>query len=73
MSDDLTPAELAELTGKKRAATQAAVLAKRGVPFRFLGASILVSRLVAQAHALLPEQAAGTGGIDFSQVRRGRP
>ena len=36
-ADDLSPAELAEVTGKRRAAAQAAALAKLGVPFVFLG------------------------------------
>ena len=67
--DDLTPAELAEITGKTRAASQAAVLAKLGVPFTFLGRACKVGRTVAQAHALLPERRPTTGGVDFSQVR----
>lgn len=66
--DTLTPAELAEVTGKRRAASQAAVLAKRGVPFQFLGTAVRVSRQVAQAHALLPERRTPSG-VDFSQVR----
>lgn len=69
MADDtLTAAEVAEVTGKKRAATQAAVLAKRGVPFVFSGSSVKVQRLVAQAHALLPQGRIGKG-LDFSRVR----
>ncbi len=32
MTDTLTPAELADVTGKSRASSQAAVLAKMGVP-----------------------------------------
>lgn len=68
MPDELTPAEVAKVTGKTRAASQAAVLAKMGVPFVFLGRVVKVQRLVAQAHALLP-QARQTGGVDFSRVR----
>jgi hypothetical protein len=68
MTDDLTPAELAAVTGKTRAASQAAALARRGVPFTFLGRSVKVARAVAQAHALLP-QARAVGGVDFSRVR----
>ncbi|WP_412928343.1 DUF4224 domain-containing protein, partial [Escherichia coli] len=49
MTDDLTPAELAQATGKARAASQAAVLAKRGVPFVFVGHAVRVARAVAQA------------------------
>ena len=69
MTDDLTPAELAEITGKKRAASQAAALARLGVPFVFLGRAVKVARAVAQAHALLPERAAKPSGVDFSRVR----
>ena len=65
--DDLTPAEVAEVTGKTRAASQAAVLAKRGVPFVFLGRAVKVARIVAQAHALLPERM--RSGVDLSRVR----
>jgi hypothetical protein len=68
MSDDLSPVELAEITGKRKAALQAAVLARQGVPFVFLGRSVKVARAVALAHALLPE-ARRPAGIDFSAVR----
>ena len=67
MSQTLTAAELVEATGKRRAASQAAVLARRGVPFAFLGRSVLVDRAVALAHALLPN--ARPTGIDLSRVR----
>jgi hypothetical protein len=67
MTDTLTPAELVEITGKKRAALQAAVLARQGVPFVFLGRTIKVARAVAQAHALLPDRR--PAGIDFAAVR----
>lgn len=66
--DELTAAELVEITGKKRAALQAAVLARQGVPFVFLGRAVKVARAVAQAHALLPERQR-PAGIDFSAVR----
>jgi hypothetical protein len=68
MLDELTPAELAEITGKRRVVSQAAVLAKMGVPFQFLGRAIRVQRQIAQAHALLPE-ARVSSGVDFSLVR----
>ena len=70
MADDaLTPAELAEVTGKRRAATQAVVLARLGVPFEFLGRAIRVSRVIARAHALLPDERRPAGGVDMSRVR----
>ena len=68
MADDLTPAEVVAITGKNRAASQAAVLAKMGVPFVFQGRAVRVERTVAQAHALVPERRAA-GGVDFSRVR----
>ena len=68
MTDDLTAAELTEITGKRKAAQQAAVLARLGVPFVFLGRAVKVGRTVAQAHALLPE-ARRPAGIDYSTVR----
>lgn len=68
--DSLSPAEIAQITGKTRAASQAAALAKLGVPFIFLGRAVKVARAVAQAHALLPERQQQTaGGVDFSRVR----
>lgn len=67
MSDTLTEADVARITGKTRPASQAAVLAKRGVPFTFLGSSVRVVRAVAEAHALLPQ--AKPAGVDFSRVR----
>lgn len=68
MHDDLSPAELAEVTGKRRAAAQAAALARLGVPFVFLGRAVKVARTVATAHALLPQSRA-VGGVDFSRVK----
>ena len=68
MTEHLTPAELAAATGKARAASQAAVLAKRGVPFVYSGNSVRVARTVAQAHELLPAQVTRQG-VDFSRVR----
>lgn len=69
-TDPLTAAELAEITGKSRAASQAAVLAKLGVPFVFLGRAVRVDRHVALAHALLSaDSRPAGGGIDLSKVR----
>lgn len=55
MPDELTPAEITEITGKKRASQQAQELAKRGIAFVFNGATIRVSRAVAVAYELLPQ------------------
>jgi hypothetical protein len=67
MSQTLSPAELVTVTGKRRAASQAAVLARLGVPFAFLGRSVMVDRTVALAHALMPN--AQPSGVDLSRVR----
>ena len=67
-TDELSHAELVEVTGRKRVAAQAAQLAKIGVPFVFLGRAVKVARTVAQAHALLP-QSRVSGGVDFSRVK----
>lgn len=67
MSDTLTAAELVEVTGKRRASLQAAVLARMGIPFAFLGRSVVVERAVAQAHAALPERM--RSGVDLTRVR----
>lgn len=69
MNDDLTPAELAAITGKRTAAQQAKALIGMGVPFTFLVRAVKVSRAAAEVHQLLP-QVRPTGGIDFSAVRR---
>lgn len=63
----LTPAEIVAITGKRRAASQASVLARMGVPFLFLGRAVSVDRAVAMAHALLPQ--ARPAGVDLSRVR----
>ena len=68
LSTDLTPAEVTLATGKTKPASQAAALAKRGIPFVFLGNAVRVARPVAQAFELLP-QTRQTGGVDFSRVR----
>ena len=53
MTDDLTPAEVAAATGKNKAAQQAAVLARSGVPFVNVGHAVRVARVVARAHSLV--------------------
>ena len=68
MTDELTPAEVAAATGKSKAAQQAAVLARRGVPFVYVGHAVRVARVVAQAHALLPERRL-PGGVNLAAVR----
>ena len=62
----LSASEIELATGRKRPATQAAVLARRGVPFQFTG-RVLVERTIALAHELLPREA--RGGVDLSKVR----
>lgn len=58
MADDLTAAEVAEITGKARPVPQAKKLADMGVPFVFLGRAVRVTRAAAVAHELLlPVQA----------------
>jgi len=65
--DRLTPAELEKITGKARAASQAAALARLGVPYTFTGRALLVDRTVAVAHSLLtaPERR----GINMAAIR----
>lgn len=64
----LTADELKAITGKARAASQAAVLARLGLPFKFTGRAVEVSRLVAAAHQMLPQAPAG-GGIRWDRLR----
>jgi hypothetical protein len=68
-TDDLTPAELAQITGKRNVAQQAKALIGMGVPFVFLVRAVRVTRAAAEVHQLLP-QARPAGGIDFGAVRR---
>jgi hypothetical protein len=68
MPDALTPAELAEATGKARAASQAAALAKLGVPFTYSGRAVILDRGIAVAHNLL-QDAKPSSGVNWSQVR----
>ena len=68
MSDeDLTPAELAAITGTPKPARQAAELAKRGIAYVYTGSRVRVQRAVALAYELLPQ--AQNRGIDFTKVR----
>lgn len=69
MADDLTPAELAIITGKRNPAQQAKALVSMGVPFEFLVRAVRVSRAAAEVHQLLPK-ARPAGGVDFAAVRR---
>lgn len=45
--DELTPLEVEGLTGAKSASRQAAILARKGIPFRFGGGVVSVKRAVA--------------------------
>lgn len=65
--ENLTPAELVQITGKRDAASQASVLARRGIPFVFAGRSVAVDRRVAEAHLALPGD--GRRGVDMEAVR----
>lgn len=67
MDEDLTAAEVAQVTGKKDPKAQAKVLASRGVAYVFTGARVKLSRAVALAYELLPQSQ--NRGIDFSKVR----
>jgi hypothetical protein len=66
-TEELSPAELVEVTGKKRPASQAAELAKRGIAFVFTGKGVRVRREVAMAYELMPAPA--HTGPDFSRIR----
>lgn len=48
MTDDLSPAELEQLTGAKKPERQALELVKLGIPFRAAGRRLFVARSVAQ-------------------------
>ena len=63
----LSPDEVATITGKKRAAAQAAALAKRGIAYVFTGNRVRVDRAVALAYELLPQTT--NRGVDLSKVR----
>ena len=67
MTEDLTPAEVARITGTLKPARQAAELAKRGIAYVYTGSRVKVQRAVALAYELLPP--APNCGIDFSKVR----
>lgn len=54
--DDLTPHEIAEITGRKLLSAQVAELARRKIPFTFVGSRVKLSREVAMAFALVPER-----------------
>lgn len=68
-SPTLDADELRRVTGKRQAASQAAVLARLGIPFVFLGRAIRVDRHVAQAFELLKQDNPHPQGVDFSKVR----
>ena len=66
--DTLTSDELRAVTGKAQAKSQAAALARLGLPFRFTGRAVLLERHVARAHELLPQPATG-GGVRLDKAR----
>ena len=65
--DELTPQELAQATGKKKPAAQAAELARRGIAYAFTGSRVKVERAIALAYELLPQSQ--NRGVDLSKVR----
>lgn len=67
MPEEPTPAEIREITGRTRPASQAAELAKRGIAFWFTGQGVKVPRAVALAYDLLPQR--GASGVDLKRVR----
>lgn len=59
MADDtLTADELRAITGKAQPKSQAAALARLGLPFKFTGRAVLLERAIARAHELLPQHPA---------------
>lgn len=66
--DILSAGELRAVTGKAQAKSQAAVLARLGVPFRFTGRAVLLERQVARAHDLLPTPTVA-GGVRLDKAR----
>lgn len=52
--DELSPAELATITGFKRVSTQARMLVQMRIPFTFSRANIKVLRAVALEHEIMP-------------------
>ena len=67
-ADTLTADELRAVTGKAQPKSQAAALARLGLPFRFTGRAVVLERHVARAHELLPQPAAG-GGVRLDKAR----
>lgn len=67
MSDeDLSADEVEAVTGKRKAAQQAAELARRGIAYVYTGSRVRVARSVALAYELLPKRS--TNGPDWSKV-----
>lgn len=64
-ADILSKTELQAITGHARPTTQAAKLARLGAPFRFTGRAVVVERVAATLHELLPRQAGGGVRIDL--------
>jgi len=60
-TDTLSADELRAVTGKAQPKSQAAALARLGLPFRFTGRAVLLDRAIARAHELLPQATASTG------------
>lgn len=67
IDEDLSAAEVEAVTGKRKAAQQAAELARRGVAYVYTGSRVRVSRAVALAFELMPQRSGS--GVDFGKIR----
>lgn len=63
--DTLTPQELERLTGHKKPAKQVAILASRGIPFRFGAGVVSVRRAVAEELPIWQEKAEARPRLDL--------
>ena len=64
--DKLTARELHAITGTTRPVAQATKLVRLGVPFRWTGRAVVLERMAARMHELLPErEMAGEPRLDL--------
>jgi len=64
----LSPSELIAVTGKRRAASQASVLARMGVPFAFAGHAVLVDRACSDGACAAAASSAGRRRLVSGEV-----